>query len=68
VPALDALYVLARERFRRHAPWFGAFAERGSVSEIAGEHHLFVTNARNVLREIDSFASSSPRNLEGLRA
>jgi hypothetical protein len=30
----------------------------GSVSEIAGEHHLFVTNARDVLREIDSFASS----------
>lgn len=30
----------------------------GRVSRIAGEHYLFVTNGRDVLREIDSVVSS----------
>jgi hypothetical protein len=55
-----ALYKLARERFRRHAEWFEAFAERGRVSEISGAHHLFITHPREVLREIDDFVSLLP--------
>jgi pimeloyl-ACP methyl ester carboxylesterase len=52
------LYRLARERFERHAKWFAAFAERGRVSELAGAHHLFISNPRDVLQQIDAFASS----------
>jgi len=55
---VKALFMLARERFQRHARWFEAFAERGRVAEIAGEHHLFVTNPDDVLREIRAFVSS----------
>jgi pimeloyl-ACP methyl ester carboxylesterase len=57
---VETLYGLARERFERHAKWFKAFAERGRVSEISGAHHLFISNAREVLREIDDFMSSLP--------
>lgn len=57
---VETLYELARERFQRHARWFEAFAERGRVSEIPGAHHLFISNAREVLREIDDFVSSLP--------
>ncbi|MGH9384348.1 MAG: alpha/beta fold hydrolase [Vicinamibacterales bacterium] len=55
---VERLYVLARERFRRHAQWFEAFAERGRVSEISGEHHLFLSHARAVLQQIQDFMSS----------
>ncbi len=51
------LYLLARERFDRHAKWFGGFAERGRVSEIAGPHHLFLTHSRQVLEQIDTFVT-----------
>jgi hypothetical protein len=57
---VETLYELARERFRRHAQWFEAFAERGQVLEIPGAHHLFVSNPREVLPEIDNFVSSLP--------
>jgi pimeloyl-ACP methyl ester carboxylesterase len=57
---VETLYELARERFRRHAQWFEAHAERGRVSELPGAHHLFITNAREVLREIDAFVSLLP--------
>jgi pimeloyl-ACP methyl ester carboxylesterase len=57
---VEALYKLARERFRRHAEWFEAFAERGRVSEIPGAHHLFISHPLEVLREIDDFVSSLP--------
>jgi hypothetical protein len=55
---VERLYKLARERFRRHAEWFETFAERGRVSEIPGAHHLFITNAREVLRQIEDLVSS----------
>lgn len=58
---VETLYVLARERFQRHARWFDAFAEEGRVSEISGAHHLFLSNDREVLREIDGFVSSLPK-------
>ena len=57
---VETLYELARERFRRHVQWFEAFAERDRVLEISGAHHLFISNAREVLREIDDFVSSLP--------
>jgi non-heme chloroperoxidase len=57
---VETLYELARERFRRHVQWFEAFAERDRVLEIPGAHHLFISNAREVLREIDGFVSSLP--------
>ena len=57
---VEALYELARARFRRHAQWFAAFAEGGRVLEMAGAHHLFISNRREVLREIDAFASTLP--------
>jgi hypothetical protein len=57
---VETLYKLARERFRRHAEWFESFAERGRVSEILGLHRSFITNAGEVLREIDDFVSSLP--------
>jgi pimeloyl-ACP methyl ester carboxylesterase len=57
---VERLHKFARERFRRHAEWFEAFAEQGLVSEIPGAHHLFITNAREVLRQIEDFVSSLP--------
>jgi pimeloyl-ACP methyl ester carboxylesterase len=55
---VETLYRLARERFGRHAKWFTAFAERGRVSELAGAHHLFISNPQDVLQQIDAFVSS----------
>ena len=55
---VETLYRLARERFDRHAKWFAAFAERGRVSELSGAHHLFISNAREVVQQIDAFVSS----------
>jgi pimeloyl-ACP methyl ester carboxylesterase len=55
------LYRLARERFGRHAKWFEGFAENGRVSELPGEHHLFITNAREVRDQIEAFMSSLPK-------
>jgi non-heme chloroperoxidase len=57
---VETLYRLARERFGRHAKWFESFAERGRVSDFSGAHHLFITNAADVLHEIQEFVSSLP--------
>jgi hypothetical protein len=57
---VETLYKLARERFGRHTQWFEAFADRGRVLELPGAHHLFISNAREVLRGIDDFVSSLP--------
>ena len=58
---VDTLYRLARERFARHAKWFAEFAERGRASEISGAHHLFLSNPRDVLEQIETFMSSLPK-------
>ena len=50
---------VSRESFRRHAHWFESFATRGRVVEMSGTHHLFISNAREVLREVEEFVSSS---------
>jgi non-heme chloroperoxidase len=55
---VPTLFRLARERFGRHAKWFETFAARGRVSEISGPHHLFVTNPREVLQQIEGFMAS----------
>ena len=55
------LYRLAHERFERHVKWFQGFAEGGRVSELSGEHHLFITNAREVRDQIEAFISSLPK-------
>ena len=56
--AVQTLFRLARERFGRHAKWFEAFAARGRVIEISGAHHLFITNPREVLQQLEAFMSS----------
>ena len=61
---VDTLYRLARQRFARHAKWFAEFAEfadRGRASEISGAHHLFLSNPRDVLEQIEAFMSSLPK-------
>ena len=58
---VETLYRLARESFGRHAKWFSAFAEQGRVSELSGPHHLFITNPRDVIQQIDALASSLPQ-------
>jgi pimeloyl-ACP methyl ester carboxylesterase len=55
---VQTLHRLARERFARHAKWFAGFADRGGVAEISGTHHLFISNPREVLEQIDAFVSS----------
>jgi hypothetical protein len=56
--AVQTLFRLARERYGRHAKWFEAFAARGRVIEISGAHHLFITNPREVLQQLEGFMSS----------
>ena len=58
---VQTLFRLARERFARHAKWFGVLAERGRVVELSGAHHLFLSNPPEVLQEIETFAASLPR-------
>jgi non-heme chloroperoxidase len=53
---VEKLYVLTRERFRNHAKWFEAFAEKGRVVEIPGNHDLIVSNPGELLRQIEAFA------------
>ena len=56
----EKLYLLTRERVRNHEKWFEAFAERGRVVELSGTHHLVISNPREVLQQIEAFASSLP--------
>ncbi len=55
---VEKLYQLQRERVGNHIKWFERFAERGRVAEIAGAHHLFLSNPREVLQQIDGFMAS----------
>jgi pimeloyl-ACP methyl ester carboxylesterase len=56
---IQELFVLARERYRRHAEWFQSFAQGLSRGVgMSGDHHLFVTNAASVEEEIETFAAS----------
>lgn len=54
---VERLYPLERGRFAHHAQWFAAFAAQGRVSELAGAHHLFISNAAEVADQINEFAA-----------
>ena len=58
---VEKLYQLTRERVRKHAKWFEAFAERGRVVELSGTHNLVISNPREVLQQIEAFVSSLPQ-------
>lgn len=55
---VEKLYLLTRERVRKHEKWFEAFAERGRVVELSGTHNLIISNPREVLQQIEAFVSS----------
>jgi len=57
---VEKLYLLTRERVRKHAKWFEAFAERGRVVELSGTHSLVISSPREVLEQIEAFVSSLP--------
>ena len=59
---VEKLYQLTRERVRKHAKWFEAFAERGRVIELSGTHNLVISNPREVLQQIEAFVLSLPEN------
>ncbi len=55
---IEKLFLLTRERVRKHEKWFEAFAEQGRVVELSGTHHLLISNPREVLDQIQVFTSS----------
>jgi len=55
---VEKLYSVTRERVRKHIKWFEAFAERGRVVELSGNHDLVVSNPREVHQQIEAFVSS----------
>jgi non-heme chloroperoxidase len=55
---VEKLYLVTRERVQKHIKWFEAFAERGRVVELSGNHDLIVSNPREVLQQIEVFVSS----------
>jgi pimeloyl-ACP methyl ester carboxylesterase len=55
---VEQLYLVTRARVQKHIKWFEAFAERGRVVELSGNHDLIVSNPREVLQEIEAFVSS----------
>jgi pimeloyl-ACP methyl ester carboxylesterase len=57
---VEKLYLLTRERVRKHEKWFEAFADRGRVVELSGTHNLVLSNPHEVLQQIEAFASSLP--------
>jgi len=57
---VEKLFRLQRDRVERHIKWFQRLAERGRAIEIAGAHHLFLSNTREVLEQIDGFMASLP--------
>ncbi|MGH9236753.1 MAG: alpha/beta fold hydrolase [Vicinamibacterales bacterium] len=54
------LYQLTRERVTGHVNWFRKFAPQGRVSELSGDHYLFVSNPGEVVQHIEAFVSSLP--------
>ena len=55
---VETLFQLTRARVRKHIKWFEAFAERGRVVELSGNHDLIVSNPREVLQHVEAFVSS----------
>jgi non-heme chloroperoxidase len=55
-----ALTQLEIARVENHIRWFEQFADQRRVARIAGKHHLFLSNSRDVLQHIETFLSSLP--------
>jgi alkanesulfonate monooxygenase SsuD/methylene tetrahydromethanopterin reductase-like flavin-dependent oxidoreductase (luciferase family) len=55
---VEKLFLLTRERVRKHEKWFAAFAERGRLAELSGTHNLIISSPREVRDQIDAFLSS----------
>jgi len=55
---VEKLYLLTRDRVRKHEKWFEAFGERGRVVELSGTHNLIISNPREVLEQIEAFVAS----------
>ena len=47
---VENLYQSTRARVDKHIKWFKAFADRGRVVELSGNHDLIVSNPSEVLR------------------
>lgn len=55
---VEEVFLLARERYGRHAGWFRAYAENSSRAlGLPGQHHLFISHPAEVRAEIEAFAS-----------
>jgi len=57
---VEKLYQLTRGRFAGHANWFKMFAAQGRVTEMSGDHYLFLSNPSEVVQQIEAFISSLP--------
>jgi hypothetical protein len=57
---VEKLYQLTRARFEGHANWFKMYAPQGRVTEISGDHYLFLSNPSEVVQQIEAFVSSLP--------
>ncbi len=62
---VDELYRLQRDRVERHGDWFQRLVQRGRVAEIAGAHHLFVSNPKEVIDEIGIFTATLGGDADG---
>jgi pimeloyl-ACP methyl ester carboxylesterase len=58
---VEKLFLLTRNRVRKHEQWFEAFAAGGRVVELSGPHDLIVSNSREVLEQIQTFVASLPQ-------
>jgi pimeloyl-ACP methyl ester carboxylesterase len=59
---VEQLYLLTRDRVRKHEKWFEAFAEGGRVVELSGTHNLIVSNPRELLERIEAFVATLPQS------
>ena len=57
---LERLYLLTRERVRKHEKWFEAFAKGARVVELSGTHDLMFSNLRELIEQVQTFLASLP--------
>jgi hypothetical protein len=55
---VETLYPLERENVARHVRWFAKLAPGARTVEMSGGHDLFITNPREVQRQIDEFMAN----------
>jgi pimeloyl-ACP methyl ester carboxylesterase len=56
---VDTLFRLTVARVRKHAQWYQAFADRGRVVELSGNHDLIVSSPDEVIAHVEAFASQA---------